>query len=77
VKAGHRRHPLARQKRSICRDIPRCPESRVLLAMQKVVGSNPISRSPKALDLRGFSLLDEPLEKGPRGIVGAECPFSV
>jgi hypothetical protein len=54
VKAGHRQHPLARQKRPICRDILRCPESRVLLAMQKVVGSNPISRSQKACICRPF-----------------------
>jgi hypothetical protein len=45
VNAGHWRHPLRRQKRPICRDIPRCAESCALLAMQKVVGSNPISRS--------------------------------
>jgi hypothetical protein len=36
VKAEHWRHTLARQKRPICRDIPRCAESRALLAMQKV-----------------------------------------
>jgi hypothetical protein len=30
------------------------PEARVLLAMQKVEGSNPISRFPKACDLQVF-----------------------
>src|SRR5215211_595647 len=46
VNAGHRRHPLARQKRPICSDIACRTKSRVLLAMQKVEGSNPFSRSP-------------------------------
>jgi hypothetical protein len=52
VNAGHRRHPLARQKRRICSDIARCTKSRVLLAMQKVEGSNPFSRSRKGLQLQ-------------------------
>jgi hypothetical protein len=54
VNAGHRRHPLARQKRRICSDIARCTKSRVLLAMQKVEGSNPFSRSRKGLHLQVF-----------------------
>jgi hypothetical protein len=45
---------LARQKWPICRDIPRCAESRALLAMQKVVGSNPISRFREGLCLQVF-----------------------
>jgi hypothetical protein len=54
VNAGYWRHPLARQKRPICRDIPRCAQSRALLAMQKVVGSNPISRFAKGLQNEVF-----------------------
>jgi hypothetical protein len=60
VNAGHWRHPLARQKRPMCRDIPRCAESRALLAMQKVEGSNPFSRFRKTRVLQVFLVGQSP-----------------
>ena len=46
--------PQREQKRLICSIISTGPEAKVLLAMQKVVGSNPISRSQKGLHLQAF-----------------------
>ena len=54
VKAGHRRLPLARQKRPICRDIPRCTESRVLLASRRSRVRIPSAASRKACICRSF-----------------------
>jgi hypothetical protein len=55
VKAGNRTMPRTHENPRVCRENQCYPEPYVLLAMQKVVGSNPISRFREGLHLQAFS----------------------
>ena len=57
VNAGMPFGPLADEKPPLCRHIPKESALHVLLAMQKVEGSNPFSRFAKGPHLQAFLLL--------------------
>ena len=54
VIAGHRTSGEPWNNRSICRAFLDLPKTQLLIAMQKVVGSSPISRLREARFLSGF-----------------------
>ena len=56
VNAGHGGTRSRGRSGVFCRDIPHCTDSRALLAMQKVEGSNPFSRFREGLHLQAFLL---------------------